>query len=247
MNHRRNFLKTALAALPAAALARAAEVRLGAQSYSFRDRDLDGAIAGYQAAGLKYVELFSGHIEPTGTREKPISRDEIRKWRLETPLKHFEQAAAKIHAGGLTLVAYNYSFREDFTDAEVERGFEIAKALGVQWITASSNVTTAKRIDPFAEKSTGLRWVCTTTRASPPMNSPRRRTSPTPWTAPASTSASTSTSATSAPPTSIRWSTSTSTTHRILTLHIKDRKKNQGDEHAVRPGRHAHHAKCCSY
>jgi sugar phosphate isomerase/epimerase len=153
MNHRRDFLKTALATLPAAALARVSEVRLGAQSYSFRDRDLAGAIAGYQAAGLKYVELFSGHIEPTGTREKPISRDEIRKWRLETPLKHFEDAAAKIRASGLTLVAYNYSFREDFTDPEIARGFEIAKALGVQWITASSNVTTARRIDPFAKKA----------------------------------------------------------------------------------------------
>ncbi|WP_321478037.1 sugar phosphate isomerase/epimerase [uncultured Paludibaculum sp.] len=153
MKHRRDFLKSALATLPAAAWAKSNEVRLGAQSYSFRDRDLDGAIAGYQAAGLKYVELFSGHIEPTGTSAKPVTREELRQWRLETPLKHFEDVAAKIKAGGLTLVAYNYSFREDFTDAEIARGFDIAKALGVQWITASSNVTTAKRIDPFARKA----------------------------------------------------------------------------------------------
>lgn len=147
MNHRRDFLKTALSALPAAALAAPAEVRLGAQSYSFRDRDLDAALAGYRAAGLKYMELFSGHVEPKGSRE------ELRTWRLETPLAHFEQVARKIHDGGVTLVAYNYSFREDYTDGEIARGFEIAKALGVQWITASSNVSTAKRIDPFAKKA----------------------------------------------------------------------------------------------
>ena len=53
---------------------------------------------------------------------------------------------------GIELYAFNYSFREDFTDAQIENGFKIAKALGVDKITASSNVSTSQRIDPFAQQ-----------------------------------------------------------------------------------------------
>jgi sugar phosphate isomerase/epimerase len=48
--------------------------------------------------------------------------------------------------------AYNFCFREDFDDAEIERGFEMAQAIGARYITASSNVTTAKKVDPFAKR-----------------------------------------------------------------------------------------------
>ena len=70
---RRDFGKLALAAIP---LARAAGkinskidgVQLGAQTYSFRDRPLDGAIAGMKEVGLGECELFMGHVEPRGMR-----------------------------------------------------------------------------------------------------------------------------------------------------------------------------------
>ena len=42
---------------------------------------------------------------------------------------------------GINLYAYNYSFRDDFTDGEIKRGFEMAKALGAKVITASSTVS----------------------------------------------------------------------------------------------------------
>src|SRR5207247_8013640 len=52
----------------------------------------------------------------------------------------------------IDVYAYNLSVRDDFTDAEMDRGFEIAKALGVGIITASSTVSAAKRIDGFARR-----------------------------------------------------------------------------------------------
>jgi len=55
-------------------------------------------------------------------------------------------------AAGIALTAYNISFRDDFTDEEIVRGFEMARALGVDVITASSNVTTSRRIDPVARR-----------------------------------------------------------------------------------------------
>jgi hypothetical protein len=53
---------------------------------------------------------------------------------------------------GASIYAYNYSFGNDFTDEEIDRGFEHARALGAEIITASTNLTVAKRVVPFAEK-----------------------------------------------------------------------------------------------
>ena len=62
----------------------------------------------------------------------------------------FKDVRKKFNDAGILLYAYNYSFRDDFTDPEIERGFEMAHALGVTHLTASSTVTCAKRVDPFA-------------------------------------------------------------------------------------------------
>ncbi|MCC6588603.1 MAG: sugar phosphate isomerase/epimerase [Bryobacterales bacterium] len=147
---RRHFVASTLAAVPLLGAARINSringVTIGVQSYSFRDRPLDAAIAAMKEIGLGSVEMYSGHVEPKGTRE------ELRKWRTSVDLSEFKKVRQKFDAAGIDLYAYNYSFREDFTDEEIDRGFQMAKAMGVKVITASSNVTTAKRIDPFAKK-----------------------------------------------------------------------------------------------
>jgi len=149
---RRNLCQLALAA--AAAPASAARinpyfggVRLGAQSYSFRDHELDAAIAAMKEVGIGTVEMWQGHLEPKG-----LKREDLRKWRVSVDLADIKAARRKYDAAGIELYAFNYSFRDDFTDEEIERGFVLAKALGVKVITASSNVSTAKRIDRFAAR-----------------------------------------------------------------------------------------------
>ncbi len=152
---RRTFSQTVLAAGAAAVAAPAAArinpyfngVRIGAQSYSFRDRKLDAAIEGMKEVGIGTVEMWSGHVEPAG-----LKREDLRKWRVSVDLKEIKAVRRKYEAAGIELYAYNYSFRDDFTDEEIDRGFLMAKALGVKAITASSNVSTAKRIDKFAAK-----------------------------------------------------------------------------------------------
>jgi len=69
------------------------------------------------------------------------------------PMDHYKAVRRKFDDAGIQLYAYNYSFRDTFTDEEIARGFEMAKALGVKVLTASSNVTTARRVDPFAAKN----------------------------------------------------------------------------------------------
>ena len=174
---RRTFTKLALAAVPM--VARAAKwidskidgVQLGVQSYSFRDLSLDAAIKAMAADGLGDCELFSPHIEAGGIEAirpllehyqsmSPEERkaafnaynDKVRKWRLTVPLDYFTQVRGKFDDAGIKLYAYNLSFNDNFTDEEIDRGFLMAKALGVGIITSSTTLPVAQRVAPYAEK-----------------------------------------------------------------------------------------------
>ena len=149
---RRDFAKWAIAAAPlSAAFAKVPAgskfngVMVGAQSYSFRDRPLDEAIAAMKQVGIGYTELWQGHLEPK-------DKDALKIWREKPPMAELQGVRKKFDAAGIVIYAFNYSFRENFTEHEIENGFKIAEALGVKRITASANVTTSARIDPYAVK-----------------------------------------------------------------------------------------------
>ena len=129
-------------------------VTLGAQTYSFRQMDRpqggdmsDVLVKAYTECGLRDCELWSPMLEPV-----KVPREELRKWRVETPLEHFRAIRKKFNDANIFIRAYNYSFNDSFTEPEIDRGFEIARALGAEFITASSTLSSAKRVAPFAEK-----------------------------------------------------------------------------------------------
>ena len=146
-------------------------VHLGVQTYSFRDMArppsgdaVDIVVKAIGDCGLSECELWAPQAEPQlgggqrGARGGPPSpeaqnaRDALRKWRLDTPLDHFRDIKKKFDAAGISIFAYNYSFNPTFTDQEIDRGFEIARALGAGVITASTTLDVAKRVVPFADK-----------------------------------------------------------------------------------------------
>ncbi|MDQ6675771.1 MAG: sugar phosphate isomerase/epimerase [Acidobacteriota bacterium] len=180
---RREFGKIAVSAAAAAPLfgayinSKVDGVQLGAQSYSFRDLPLDGAIQAMVTDGIGVCELFGPHAEapgignragnpgmrpPGGPRGGPVdpavaaarkkTRDDLREWRTSVPLSHFTDIRKKFDDAGVKLIAFNYSFNNSFSDEEIDRGFEFAKALGVDTITASTTLSVAKKVVPFAEK-----------------------------------------------------------------------------------------------
>lgn len=170
---RREWHRLVLGGLGASALASTARgagkktdshvhgVLIGAQSYSFRDRPLDKAIEAYAAVPLGEAELWQGHVEPRtdyarlqqmSAEEKAADRETLRKWRLTTPLATFHAIGDKFRAAGVEVYAYNYSFQDSFTEPEIDRGFEMAKALGAKVITASANQKTVPRIAAAADK-----------------------------------------------------------------------------------------------
>jgi len=170
---RREFGKLTIAGLALPALGALTDskvngVRLGAQTYSFRDLPrpetgdaVDVVIKAMTECGLGECELFAPQVEPrmasgrgqgANSPEAQKAREDLRKWRIETPLDHFTAIKKKFDTAAIRVYAYNYSFNGTMTDEEIDRGFDITKALGAELITASTNLTVAKRVVPFAEK-----------------------------------------------------------------------------------------------
>ncbi len=145
---RRQLGQIAAAGLASQAFAaKGSGVTVGVQSYSFRDRPLDEAIAAMKKIGLKECELWQGHVEG-----KDKKGEELKKWRLETPMTFFKEVGAKFKKAGIDLYAYNLSFRDSFSDEEIDRGFQMAKAMGAKAITASGNLSTVERVAVAAKK-----------------------------------------------------------------------------------------------
>ena len=167
---RREFGALTLSSLALPSVLRAqtvSGVRLGVQTYSFRELTrppggnlVDPIIAAMKECGLTECELWSPQIEPPSPfgRGRPTpeqaqqAREAAKTWRLETPIDHFRAIRKKFETAGMTIYAFNYSPNNSFTDAEIDRGFEMAKALGAEIITASATIEAARRMAPFAAK-----------------------------------------------------------------------------------------------
>lgn len=193
---RRSFVKLAASSLPLAlSLTRnpvfagsgtAGTVRLGVQTYSFRDMlptpgdMVDKMIAAMRQLGLTECEVFEPTLQPPAlsanaawrmTGGKPTQAsllgrppaggptpaqlanlEAIRTWRLGEGLEHIKAAGDKFKRAGIRVLAFNFMLKDSCTDQEVERGFEMTRALGADIMTASTTLTMARRTIPFAEK-----------------------------------------------------------------------------------------------
>jgi|SoiMetStandDraft_5_1073268.scaffolds.fasta_scaffold03609_2 sugar phosphate isomerase/epimerase len=243
---RREFGALALSSVAWPALGRAqtvSGVRLGVQTYSFRELirpaggDLvDPVIAAMKECGLTECELWAPQIEPASTggggrptpEEAQRSREGLRKWRLETPLDHFRSIGKRFNTAGITIYAFNYSPNGSFSDEEIDRGFEMAKALGAEIITASATLEAARRMVPFAAKH----------RMPVAMHNHSNVSDPNEF----ATLESLATALKLSPQFRINLDIGHFTAanndavayirehhHQITNLHLKDRKKNQGD------------------
>jgi sugar phosphate isomerase/epimerase len=143
-----------------------AGVKIGCSTYTFSPARVDQAIEGIAQAGFASSELHPSQIEPAFemrpvfpsgpgrpdvSAEHKYARDALRQWRLAVPLEHFQRAGQRFRDAGVTLVAYNVNYGEDFSDAELDRSFEMTRALGAHLITAVGPTKTLRRLDAFAK------------------------------------------------------------------------------------------------
>ena len=147
-------------------------VRVGAISYCFRSIPrpaagdyMDTLIDAFRQTGLATCELESVRVEPepaiagggrvpaTITPEYTKRREELRQWRLTTPLGRFTEIRGKFQKAGIDIFGYVVTFSDDFTDAEIDRSFQFARTLGAGVIgTNQTRVPVGPRLAPFAEK-----------------------------------------------------------------------------------------------
>ena len=101
-----------------------------------------------QKLGLRSCELWQDHVEPLAVaarRTAALARDRSRSITSIASANNSRKAS-------IALSAYNISIKDSFSDAEIERAFDMTTALGAPLITSSSNIATVARIAPVAER-----------------------------------------------------------------------------------------------
>ncbi len=89
----------------------------------------------------------------TPTPEALKARDELREWRLLTPLSHFQDIKKKFDDAGIVIYAYCVNgMGADFTDQEIDKMFEQAQTLGASVVSTSTTLEVAQKLVPIVEK-----------------------------------------------------------------------------------------------
>ncbi|HLQ78957.1 MAG TPA: sugar phosphate isomerase/epimerase [Terriglobia bacterium] len=157
-------------------------VPIGVHTFSYRSLSLANCLTAMKNSGLGVCELWAPHTEPNSRAQNRLGiggvpkpgevpklpkivfasdlppdpnlapRGALREWRLDTSLNSFKDVRNKFDSAGIIPITYDLNFTDDFTDDEIHKEFEIAKAFGVRGITTSSTVGVAKRLAPFANK-----------------------------------------------------------------------------------------------
>jgi len=145
-------------------------VRLGAISYSFRSMP-SGAedILGYLVKlGLNTVELIGGPIEeyagaPKGPEWKPgeataaekaeraTYNKEIAKWRTSVKMDRFRELRKKYNAQGVEVDIVKFGM-DRMTPEEIEYSFNVAQTMGARGITLERSDDAMKKLGPYADK-----------------------------------------------------------------------------------------------
>ena len=164
---------------------------------------------------------------------------ELRKWRMSATEATFKPVKKKIEDAGIDLRILCYNMSVNSTkDDEIEYGFMMAKALGVKVISTSTQVSMAKRTAPFADKHK----ILLAYHGHDQTQNPDEVSSPDTFATILSASKYHAinldighfTAANFDPVAYIQ-----EHHDRITHLHLKDRKKDHGDERAVGAGGHA--------
>jgi len=118
-------------------------------------------MAAYQAAianGTAPPARGGAAGAPAGGRRGPSpealkARDDLRQWRLSTPMSHFADIKKEFDDNGITVFAYCVNgMGDDFTSDEIDVMFAQAKTLGASTISSSTTLSVAQKLVPFVEK-----------------------------------------------------------------------------------------------
>ena len=148
-------------------------IQIGAITYSFSSiPNPADIIAAFVKIGIGEMELMSNHCEtlagapaagrggggrgaatPEGQAAAASAAQARTAWRRSATSATFVPVRKQITDAGIDLkmLCYNMNVRST-TDDDIEYAFTMAKGLGVELITSSTQVSMAKRLAPFAER-----------------------------------------------------------------------------------------------
>lgn len=117
------------------------------------------------ASGAGLIEYHNSQLEPDfglrprqgepelSSAEFAARREELRSWRINTPISYFEGVRSMFEEAGTVPFAYSFNFTTDMMDEEIQSVFLHTRALGVEIIsTNSTKVEMAARLAPHAEE-----------------------------------------------------------------------------------------------
>jgi sugar phosphate isomerase/epimerase len=110
-------------------------IEIGVQSYTFRRFSLDKMIETMQAIGLSSLELWDGHLHPNRASEAD-----------------FKAAKKKLDDAGIRVNAYCVNFPPNSTDELLDRAYGGALLLGTRIMTTSVRKPIVPRLDEWCRK-----------------------------------------------------------------------------------------------
>ncbi|RMG01407.1 MAG: sugar phosphate isomerase/epimerase [Planctomycetota bacterium] len=131
-------------------------VQIGTITYSFRSlpSSAEDLLKYITECGISSVELMGGPAEEYAGLPKGLKGNDLLKWRLSAPMKKYEElgrlyadAGVKIH-----IVKFGDIGNPGMPDEQIEYYFNVAKALGAGAITRELSPEAAKRLGPMADK-----------------------------------------------------------------------------------------------
>ena len=83
-----------------------------------------------------------------------LAREKLAEWRISVPLAYFRDIRRKFENAGLGI--YGFGASPNPIDKELDRTFEIARALGAEIVTLGGTMDLARRLAPIADKHPAL-------------------------------------------------------------------------------------------
>ena len=110
-------------------------IEIGVQSYTFRKFSLEKMIEAMRSAGISYVEMWDGHLNPMKATEAD-----------------FKETRRRFDDAGITVGAYCVNFPVTANDEYLDRGFNGALLLGAKVMTSSVRKPLVPRLDEWCGK-----------------------------------------------------------------------------------------------
>ncbi len=93
-----------------------------------------------------------GQMTPEMQAAMQQRAEELRKWRLSAPMGKFKEFVQKFAAEGVEVEGAEFRMAPAMTDDEIEYCFQVAKAMGLKYMTSEPPLSMTKRIAAFSDK-----------------------------------------------------------------------------------------------